>query len=235
MLSYPRILSGVFVSESIKGSKAIPRYIAVEGPIGVGKTSLAKRLAESFNYEILLEKSGENPFLERFYHNPKQTALATQLFFLFQRTQQIQDLRQNDMFEPVRVADFLMEKDQLFAQQNLDTDEYRLYENIYKHLTIDVPKPDLVIYLQAPVDVLLQRIHSRGVPSEQLIERQYLTNLIDAYTSFFHYYDETALLVVNSAEIDLVNHDEDYEQLLDYILTMRKGSRNYFNPKPTLL
>lgn len=223
------------VAQEISKSSSIPRYIAVEGPIGVGKTSLAKRLAKSFNYEILLEKSDENPFLERFYHDPRQMALATQLFFLFQRTQQIQDLRQDDMFEPVRVADFLMEKDRLFARQNLDNDEFELYENVYKHLTIDAPRPDLVIYLQAPVDTLLERIQKRGIEAEQLIERPYLENLIDAYTQFFHYYDDSTLLMVNSAEIDLVNNDADYNQLLDYILTTRKGSRNYFNPKPSLL
>ena len=131
-------------------SKYIPRYIAVEGPIGVGKTSLTKRLAETFNYEALLEKSDENPFLDRFYENPRQHALSTQLFFLFQRAQQIQDLRQEDLFEPVRVADFLIEKDQLFAQQNLDADEYELYLKVYKHLIVDSPIPVMVIYLQAP-------------------------------------------------------------------------------------
>ena len=223
------------MTTAIRNNKGIPRYIAVEGPIGVGKTSLAKRLAQSFNYDILLENSEENPFLERFYHNPRQHALATQLFFLFQRAQQLQALRQDDMFEPVRVADFLMEKDRLFARQNLEPDEFTLYENVYRHLTIDAPKPDLVIYLQAPVEVLLERIQRRGIPAEQLIERQYLAGLIDAYTSFFHYYDDSSLLVVNCAEIDLVHHDADYEQLLDYILTMRAGSRNYFNPKPSLL
>jgi len=223
------------VAQEISKNSSIPRYISVEGPIGVGKTSLAKRLAKSFNYEILLEKSDENPFLERFYHDPRQMALATQLFFLFQRAQQIQDLRQDDMFEPVRVADFLMEKDRLFARQNLDNDEFELYQNVYKHLTIDAPRPDLVIYLQAPVDTLLERIQKRGIEAEQLIERPYLENLIDAYTQFFHYYDDSTLLMVNSAEIDLVNNDDDYNQLLDYILTTRKGSRNYFNPKPSLL
>ena len=213
----------------------MPRYIAVEGPIGVGKTSLAKRLAQSFNYEILLEKSEENPFLERFYRNPAQYALATQLFFLFQRAQQMEELRQDDLFEPVRVADFLMEKDRLFAHQNLDADEFQIYENVYDHLTLNARKPDLVIYLQAPVAVLMERIRSRGIAAEQLIERQYLLDLIDAYTHFFHYYDATALLVVNSAEIDLVNHDADYEQLLDHIVNTRQGSRSYFNPKPSLL
>lgn len=223
------------MAQDINKSSSIPRYIAVEGPIGVGKTSLAKRLAKSFNYEILLEKSEDNPFLERFYRDPRQMALATQLFFLFQRAQQIQDLRQDDMFEPVRVADFLMEKDRLFARQNLDPDEFKLYQNVYEHLTIDAPQPDLVIYLQAPVEVLIERIQKRGIQSEQLIEKRYLENLSNAYTEFFHYYDESTLLVVNSAEIDLVNNDEDYDQLLDYILTTRKGSRNYFNPRPTLL
>ena len=223
------------MAQDINKSSSIPRYIAVEGPIGVGKTSLAKRLAKSFNYEILLEKSENNPFLERFYRDPRQMALATQLFFLFQRAQQIQDLRQDDMFEPVRVADFLMEKDRLFARQNLDTDEFKLYQNVYEHLTIDAPQPDLVIYLQAPVEVLIERIQKRGIQSEQLIEKRYLENLSNAYTEFFHYYDDSTLLVVNSAEIDLVNNDEDYDQLLDYILTTRKGSRNYFNPRPTLL
>lgn len=227
--------SGKSVSEDLNKASSIPRYIAVEGPIGVGKTSLAKRLARSFNYEILLEQSEENPFLERFYHDPRQMALATQLFFLFQRAQQIQDLRQDDMFEPVRVADFLMEKDRLFARQNLDKDEFSLYKKVYEHLTIDAPQPDLVIYLQAPVEILVERIQKRGIEAEQLIEQQYLDKLIDAYTEFFHYYDDSTLLVVNSSEIDLVNNDKDYEQLLDFILTTRKGSRNYFNPKPSLL
>lgn len=213
----------------------LPRYIAVEGPIGAGKTSLARRLAETFNYEILLEKSEENPFLERFYHSPRQMALATQLFFLFQRARQMQELRQNDMFEPVRVADFLMEKDKLFARQNLDPDEYQLYENVYEHLTIDAPVPDLVIYLQAPVEVLMQRIQLRGIPAEMLIEESYLQRLISSYTEFFHYYDKSTLLMVNCASLDFVNNEEDYQLLLRYIATMPRGSRHYFNPRPSLL
>ena len=215
-------------------SKYIPRYIAVEGPIGVGKTSLTKRLAETFNYEALLEKSDENPFLDRFYENPRQHALSTQLFFLFQRAQQIQDLRQEDLFEPVRVADFLIEKDQLFAQQNLDADEYELYLKVYKHLIVDSPIPDMVIYLQAPTVTLLDRIKKRGIKAEQFIELGYLENLNHAYTEFFHYYNSSPLLIVNSAEIDLVNNDEDYQLLVDYILSHPTGT-NYFNPGPSLL
>ncbi len=214
--------------------KELPRYIAIEGPIGVGKTSLCRRLADTFNYELLLEKSEENPFLDRFYQNPKQHALSTQLFFLFQRTQQIQELRQNDMFKPVRVADFLIDKDRLFAQQNLETDEYALYLKVYQHLTIDAPIPDLVIYLQASTNVLLERIQKRGVESEQLIELSYLENLNKAYTEFFHYFDKTSLLIVNSAEIDLVNNEDDYQQLVDYILSIPPGT-HYFNPRPSLL
>ena len=215
-------------------SKYIPRYIAVEGPIGVGKTSLTKRLAETFNYETLLEKSDENPFLDRFYENPRQHALSTQLFFLFQRAQQIQDLRQEDLFEPVRVADFLIEKEQLFAQQNLDADEYELYLKVYKHLIVDSPIPDMVIYLQAPTVTLLDRVKKRGIKAEQFIELGYLENLNDAYTEFFHYYNSSPLLIVNSAEIDLVNNDEDYQLLVDYILSHPTGT-NYFNPGPSLL
>jgi deoxyadenosine/deoxycytidine kinase len=211
-----------------------PRFIAAEGPIGVGKTSLTRRLADTFNYEVLLEKAEENPFLDRFYQSPRQHALSTQLFFLFQRTQQMQELRQNDLFEPVRVADFLIDKDRLFAELNLDADEYELYLKVFGHLTIDSPKPDLVIYLQAPTDVLLQRIQKRGIASEQLIERSYLDNLNAAYTEFFHYYDRSRLLIVNSADLDLVENDDDYKRLVDYILALPSGT-HYFNPGPTLL
>ena len=214
---------------SEKFNQDIPRYIAIEGPIGVGKTSLTKRLAKSFNYELLLERSDENPFLERFYQNPKQHALSTQLFFLFQRAQQIQQLRQDDMFQPVRVADFLIEKDQLFAQQTLDSDEYGLYLNIYNHLTINAPTPNLVIYLQAPTKVLLSRIQKRGILSEQFIELGYLENLNHAYTEFFHYYDKSPLLIINNTEIDLINNEKDYSQLVDYIISHPTGT-NYFNP-----
>ncbi len=222
------------MSSGLQDLKQAPRFIAVEGPIGVGKTSLTKRLAETFNYELLLENAEENPFLDRFYQNPRQHALATQLFFLFQRAQQIAESRQSDLFEPVRVSDFLIDKDRLFAELNLEKDEYELYHKVYQHLVIDAPKPDLVIYLQAPTEVLLQRIQKRGIPSEQMIESEYLNQLNRAYTEFFHYYSDSKLLIVNSAEIDLVANDEDYEQLVTYILSLPNGT-HYFNPKPTLL
>ena len=221
------------MSSGLQDLKQAPRFIAVEGPIGVGKTSLTKRLAETFNYELLLENAEENPFLDRFYQNPRQHALATQLFFLFQRAQQIAESRQSDLFEPVRVSDFLIDKDRLFAELNLEKDEYDLYHKVYQHLVIDAPKPDLVIYLQAPTEVLLQRIQKRGIPSEQMIESEYLNQLNRAYTEFFHYYSDSKLLIVNSAEIDLVANDEDYEQLVTYILSLPNGT-HYFNPKPTL-
>jgi deoxyadenosine/deoxycytidine kinase len=206
-----------------------PPFIAVEGPIGVGKTTLAKKLAASFNYQTLLEDAQENPFLEKFYRNRKQAALATQLFFLFQRAQKIQDMRQADIFEPVRVADFLVEKDPLFARINLEPDEYQLYEKVYQQLTIDAPRPDLVIYLQASTDVLLSRIDSRGIPHEQGIERGYLERLNEVYSEFFLYYDGAPLLIVNASEIDLANSQADYKHLVDYMLEIRSG-RHYFNP-----
>lgn len=206
-----------------------PAFIAVEGPVGVGKTTLAKRLAETFNYQALLEKVEENPFLERFYRNRRQTALATQLFFLFQRVQQIQDMRQSDIFEPVRVTDFLIERDPLFARVNLDPDEYRLYEKVFRQLTIDAPRPDLVIYLQASTDVLLSRIENRGVTFEQHISREYLESLNEVYSEFFLYYDGAPLLIVNAGAIDLVDGDTDYGHLVDYMLDIRNG-RHYFNP-----
>ena len=201
----------------------------MEGPIGVGKTTLTKRLAATFNYQVLLEEAEQNPFLEKFYRNRQQAALATQLFFLFQRAQKIQDLRQADIFEPVRVADFLIEKDPLFARINLDREEFQLYEKVYQQLTIDSPQPDLVIYLQASTDVLLSRIESRGIAAEQVIERDYLERLNEVYSEFFLYYDGAPLLIVNASEIDLANGDADYSHLVDYLLDIRSG-RHYFNP-----
>ena len=212
----------------------LPSFIAVEGAIGVGKTTLAKRLAATFNYDTLLEEADKNPFLERFYENQASHALPTQLFFLFQRAQQIQALRQNDLFQPVRVADFLIDKDPLFAQVTLDEDELAIYQQVYKQLTIDTPKPDLVLYLQAPINVLLQRIRQRGVAAERAIHADYLETLNSAYTQFFHFYDESPLLIINASEIDWVNNNDSYQQLVDYMLTIKQG-RHYYNPTSTLL
>ena len=214
--------------------KKIPNYIAVEGPIGVGKTTLTKYLAESFNYETLLERAEDNPFLERFYAAERNAALSTQLFFLFQRAQQVNSLHQTDMFCPVRVADFLIEKDQLFAQATLDKDELNLYQQVYEHVTIDAPTPDLVIYLQAPSDVLLQRIEKRGINNEQVINAGYLNKLNEAYARFFHFYDKSPLLIVNATDIDWINKPEDYHKLVEYLLTITSG-RHYYNPTDSLV
>ena len=204
-------------------------YIVVEGPIGVGKTTLAKRLADSFGSELLLEGAADNPFLERFYQNPRQGALSTQLYFLMQRAQQIQDMRQGELFTPVWVADFLIEKDRLFAELTLDADELKLYEQVYRHLTIDASQPDLVIYLQAPVSVLLERIERRGVDFEQGMSPDYLRQLSDAYMRFFHAYNTSPLLIVNAQWLNLASSDNDYDMLLDQIKAM-SGGRQYFNP-----
>lgn len=210
-------------------STAPHRFVVVEGPIGVGKTSLARRLARSFGSELILEQADENPFLERFYKNPRSAALQTQLFFLFQRTKQLEDIRQHDLFDTVRVADYLLDKDKLFAKLTLDDEEFALYEQIYARLAIDAPVPDLVIYLQAPIDVLLERIGRRGIKYEQGIDRSYLEKLQEAYARFFHAYDASPLLIVNAAQADFVGNELDYEQLFDEIRRIRRG-RHYYNP-----
>lgn len=204
-------------------------FIVVEGPIGVGKTSLTHRLAESFKSDVLLEGGDDNPFLERFYQDPRSAALQTQLFFLFQRAKQLQELCQADMFRPVRVADFIIEKDRLFAELTLDKDEFNLYQQVYDHVTLDAPKPDLVIYLQAPVDVLLKRVNKRGRPYERDLDVQYLSNIVETYTRFFYDYDQSPLLIVNAADIDLVNNEQDYQLLLEQVNKIECG-RHYFNP-----
>jgi deoxyadenosine/deoxycytidine kinase len=204
------------------------RYIVVEGPIGVGKTSLARRLAQTYEATLVLEQAAENPFLERFYRHPRAAAFPAQLYFLFQRTQQLQGLNQSDMFSTVRVADYLMAKDRLFARITLDEAEFELYEQVHAKLGAVTAKPDLVIYLQAPVDVLLARIARRGIAFEQQIERAYLTRLNEAYSRFFHEYEEAPLLIVNAASIDPIGNEADYEDLLVAISRVKRG-RNYYN------
>jgi deoxyadenosine/deoxycytidine kinase len=206
-----------------------PRYIVVEGPIGVGKTSLAKRLAESYASELLLEGAQENPFLARFYRDRRFQALPTQLFFLLQRARQIEQLRQDDLFAPVRVADFLLEKDRLFAELTLDANELQLYSQVSEALALDPPTPDLVVYLQAPAPVLMKRIAMRGLDYEQYIDTEYLERLGEAYARFFYDYDASPLLIVNASQIDPINREADYQALLDTIGRVKRG-RHFFNP-----
>ena len=208
-----------------------PGFIAIEGPIGVGKTTLARRLSKTFNSDLILEGAEENPFLEKFYHDPKSVALPTQLYFLFQRVKQLQELRQSDLFAPCRIADYLMDKDRLFARVTLDDDELHLYEQVYANLTLNSPTPDLVVYLQAPAEVLRSRIKNRGRMNEQPISMEYLQQITDAYTHYFHYYDKSALLIVNASGLDLVSNENDYQQLVEQILNAQSG-KHYFNPKP---
>jgi deoxyguanosine kinase len=205
------------------------QFIVIEGPIGVGKSSLARRLCASLGAEAVLEQAADNPFLERFYRNPRDGALPAQLYFLFQRAQQLAALNQQDMFAPLRVADYLLEKDRLFARVTLDDAEFGLYEQVYTKLDVQAPKPDLVVYLQAPVDVLLERIAKRGIRYEQQIERAYLERLNEAYARFFHEFEAAPLLIVNAASIDPINNQADYDELLAAIQRMKRG-RLYYNP-----
>lgn len=216
---------GITNSNDLKRS---PRFIVVEGPIGVGKTSLARRLAASLSGETILEQVDENPFLERFYRSGRSAALPAQLFFLFNRARQMEIFRQKDLFATVRVADFHLDKDRLFAELNLDREELELYRQISARLDIESPVPDLVIYLQASVDALLSRIARRGIPYERMIDRRYLERLTDAYSRYFHNYDQGPLLIVNATAIDPIHNEADYAALLQQILTTR--GRSFFNP-----
>ncbi len=205
------------------------RYIAVEGPIGVGKTALARRLAESLGAELVLEEVDANPFLERFYRDGRSAALPAQMFFLFARARQIEELRQSDMFASTRISDYLFTRDRLFAELNLDAEELKLYDQILDNLKVEAPVPDLVIYLQAPVDALLQRLARRNASFDRYVDRAYLERLADAYARFFHDYDDGPLLIVNASQIDPVNNDADYEQLFQQI-ERTTGGRHFFNP-----
>ena len=215
---------------------ATPSYVAVEGPIGAGKTSLARKLADDFSARLILEQADDNPFLDRFYRDPKTLGLPTQLYFLTTRVRQLQILRQEDIFSSVSVSDFLLEKDRLFAEMILDEEQLKLYGFIYEKLTADLVKPDLVIYLQAPVEVLMQRIQKRGRRFERLIEKRYLEDLISAYLDFFHHYQDAPLLVINVGEIDFVGNRADYRRLIERIDAMRsapaRSGRYYYNPAP---
>lgn len=207
-----------------------PEYIVVEGPIGVGKTTLAQRLAATLKTDLLLEQAAENPFLPRFYQEPEASALPTQLHFLFQRARQIESLRQTDMFRQSRVADFLIQKDRLFAEVTLSAAELELYYQVYNYLTLEAPVPDLVIYLQASVDTLLKRVRERDIDYEQNINAAYLQRVADAYIEFFYHYNEAPLLIVNTEDFNLASGSDDFNLLLNHIRELPPG-RHFFNPQ----
>jgi deoxyguanosine kinase len=204
------------------------RYVAIAGPIGVGKTSLAKLLADRFQSELMLENADTNPFLTRFYQDAARYALQTQLFFLFQRVAQVQDLKQMELFGQATVADFMLDKDLMFAQINLSDEEYRLYQQIYDHLRPQIPAPDLMIYLQVPPEVLIERVRGRGAENEGSITFDYLTRVAEGYSRYFNNYDASPLLIVNSEHLNFVERPKDLELLLERIGQMR-GGREYFN------
>ena len=210
------------------------RYVVVEGPIGVGKTTFASRLADHIGGDILLEAPEENPFLERFYLEGPPMALPTQLYFLFQRSRQFQALKQGDLFRPRIVADFMVQKDPLFARINLDNDALALYQQVFDKVTMEAPVPDLVIYLQASVEQLQERIKKRDRKEERNIDPLYLQRLSDAYTEFFYHYDESPLLIVNTGGLDLAEGEEDFRLLMGRIGQTLHG-KHYFNPMPLLL
>jgi deoxyadenosine/deoxycytidine kinase len=204
------------------------RYVVVEGPIGAGKTSLARQLAHHLDGEALLERPEDNPFLARFYEDMARYALPAQLNFLFQRVDQLRGVGQLDMFRRTTVGDFLLDKDPLFARLNLADAEYQLYEKVYSHLKLDVPVPDLVIYLQAPVETLIERVHRRGVHYERTITAHYLARLADAYSRYFYQYEAAPLLIVNSERLNFVD-DADHLNLLLARMGAMRGQREFFN------
>jgi deoxyguanosine kinase len=204
------------------------RYIVVEGPIGVGKTTLARAISEATGAALMLEDPDANPFLPRFYDNADRYALPTQIFFLFQRIDQIAVLNQSDLFRRATVSDFMLEKDALFARLNLKDDELNLYEQLYKHLKPQVPTPDLVIYLQAGAETLVERVRRRNVAYEKNIPDAYLYGLAETYTRFFYQYAAAPLLIVNSDRLNFVESHEDVDLLMERVAAMR-GPREFFS------
>jgi len=204
------------------------RYVVIAGPIGAGKTSLARLLAERFQSELLLENADDNPFLARFYQDVARYALPTQLFFLFQRASQVQALKQMELFGRATVADFMLDKDQLFAQINLSDEEYHLYQQIYTHLKTQTPTPDLMIYLQVAPEVLADRVRGRGVEYEAPVTLDYLTRVADSYSRYFYHYDASPLLIVNSEHLNFIDQPQALDMLVERIGRMR-GGREYFN------
>jgi deoxyadenosine/deoxycytidine kinase len=205
--------------------------IAVEGPIGVGKTSVVERLAQRLEAVTVLEEWAQNPFLQRFYEAQAGAAFQAELFFLLSRYRQQQDLRQRDLFREFSLCDYVFEKSRLFAYLNLDDNELLIYDKLYAMLAEQVRAPDLVVYLQAPTDVLLRRIRARGRAQEGALSEEYLNELNHAYNHYFFHYTQTPLLVVNTAEVDFVNHPEDVDDLLRQVRSMGKGTQ-YYHPLP---
>jgi deoxyadenosine/deoxycytidine kinase len=213
--------------EEKRGLEAQARYIVVEGPIGVGKTSLVEHLCKALGAQKILEVAEDNPFLPDFYRDMKAYAFQTQIFFLLSRYRQQQELLQFDLFRRTLISDYLFDKDKIFAYLTLDDHELVLYEQIYQMLSQRLPKPDLVIYLQANVDVLMARIKHRGRSHERVITREYLNDLNEAYNHFFFHYNDSPLLMVNTSEIDFVKNKEELEDLIKQISVMKKGTQYY--------
>ncbi len=208
----------------------IPNYLAVEGVIGVGKTSLANMLAERFHATPVLEEVETNPFLSQFYSDRRAYAFQTQIFFLLSRFRQQQQLLQQELFGQGLVSDYLFAKDKIFAYLNLDENEIRLYEHLWGLLERSILKPDLVVYLQADVELLMRRVKRRGRPFEHGMSREYLAELSEAYNHYFFHYTETPLLVVNVNDLDFVNNEADFEDLVQQICAPHPGTR-YYVPK----
>jgi deoxyadenosine/deoxycytidine kinase len=202
--------------------------VVIEGPIGVGKSSLAMKFAERFGYAPLLEAPAENPFLAKFYRDSARYALPTQLFFLFQRIDQLRELAQRDLFSELVVSDFMIEKDPLFAGLTLSDEELSLYRKIYEVQRPQAPAPDMVIVLQASADALIERIRQRGVPMEQNMSEQYLRDLSEAYTQYFHHYDASPVLIVNTESLNPIEREDDFNALIAQLASF-KGRRSYFN------
>lgn len=215
------------MSVNVQNDQKLPRYIAIEGPIGVGKTTLSHLLAEHMQARNVLEEFDDNPFLRDFYNDRQRVAFQTQIYFLIARFKQQDQLRQQDLFNRAIISDYLFAKDRIFAYLNLNEPEIQLYEKIYELLRPRLLVPDLVVYLQARPEVLMQRLHKRGRDFESTIEVQYLENLMRAYNNFFYRYQETPLLIVETSELDVINNREHFLSLVDAMRRTTSGTHHF--------